>query len=282
LTLLGQRFARLFFQPSAFASEDDIQTTAEPRARGLKEPLVIAVDLELLAHSKAHENRPLADCIAKQTNTQVIYVSESRNFDGVRVCEQILGLPPADAIVAEGGGAVQSRNSNPRLVELDSQLGSQWSGAEAVRQRLQDLGELVGEHSRESTRRYSCFPLRGVSIENAAHAVEDAVEDLGLDVRVSPGRRIDIAPHGVNTESTVSKVLDRIDAEPESTVVTGSLLDGELLRRQGCWAIATDEIKPEVKANLVHNPRVLFTSKEAAEGIAEGLVELGLAQNCNE
>jgi hypothetical protein len=237
--------------------------------------LVVAFDVELLARSNPDDTAILSQCLADRKNTTIIYTSETRSVGGVEISEKVLHLPAADAIVADGGGSVHSRVENPGIADLDKLLASKWIGADVVKDRLCDLGRLVGEHNYESSRRYSCFPLYDVSLGEAMAAVKRALSDLAVDITASEVDRIDISTQGINTRWTLVQVLDLLETEPRRAVVSGQFVDEELIASGGCWGIVTGEIKHTTKATIVHYPRVHLTAAEGSAGILEGLEMFG-------
>jgi hypothetical protein len=235
----------------------------------------VAFDVELLARSDPDDTAALTKNLAGREDAKIIYTSETRSIDGIELSESVLGLPAADAVVADAGGSVGTNTQYPGIAELDNSLAAKWIGADLVRYRLRSLGHLVGEHKYETSRRYSCFPLKEIPPEDAKAAVEKALSDLPVDVTECAEDRIDISTEGVNTKSTLVRVLELLEAHPSRTIVAGQFVDEELIAKGGCWGIVTGEIKHCVKATMVHYPRVHITAIEGAAGIIEGLRTLG-------
>jgi len=243
---------------------------------GNHNPLVAVVDVELLAQGNPDDTARLGECLRDRDRTTIIYTSGTRSLNAIRVSESVLQLPPADAVICDAGASVDSRTEHPEIAELDKTLASKWIGTDVVRKRLRNICHLVGEHSYESARRFSCFPYKGVSVSDAKAAIDKECVGIDLDVSIAAGDRIDISPPGVDTASTLMRLLDIINAHPMWTVVAGHLLGEGLIAKAGCWGIVTGEIKPSVKASLVHYPRVHFTDAEGPSGIRIGLEEFGL------
>jgi hypothetical protein len=242
---------------------------------GSRNPLVVAIDVELLAQGNPEDTARLAQCLSNRDRTTIIYTSETRSLNAIRVSESVLQLPHADAVIGDAGASVASRAENPAIAELDKFLASKWIGTDVVRERLRNIYHLVGEHSYEAARRFSCFPCKGVRASTARAAINKECAGIDLDISISSGNRIDISPAGVNTASTLLRVLEILDAHPTWTVVAGDSLGEELIAQGGCWGIVTGEIKPSVKASLVSYPRIHFTAAEGANGIRLGLQALG-------
>jgi hypothetical protein len=193
----------------------------------------------------------------------------------MRVCESVLQLPQPDVVIGDAGASVGSKAEHPGIAELDSSLASKWIGTDVVRKRIRNICHLVGEHSYETARRLSCFPCKGVSVSEASAAIDKECAGIDLDISLAAGNRIDISPPGVNTRTTLLRVLELLNAHPAWTVVAGHLLGEKLIAQAGCWGIVTGEIKPSVKASLVHYPRVHITAAEGPSGILMGLEEFG-------
>lgn len=242
------------------------------RSRGT---LAVVMDVELLARGAPDETSRLASCLSDRKQTTIVYTSETRNLDGVRVSERVLQLPQADVVISDAGASVHTRSENPAIADLDSSLASKWIGANVLRKRLRNVCHLVGEHSFESTRRYSCFPRRGVAVAEARDAIEKELEGFGLEVTSMSDDQIDISPPGVDTKSTLIGVLAALDIAPSSTVLTGSFVEERLIAESGCWGIVTRETPPKFKAGLVHCPRVHYTVADGPAAILEGLHTLG-------
>jgi hypothetical protein len=242
---------------------------------GSRNPLVLAIDVELLAQGNPDDTARLSQCLIDRDRTTIIYTSETRSLNAIRVSESVLQLPSADAVIGDAGASVASRAEDPAIAELDKFLASKWIGTDAIRDRLRSICHLIGEHSYEAARRFSCFPCKGVRVSTARAAINKECAGIDLDISISAGNRIDISPAGVNTASTLLRVLEILDAHPTWTVVAGYSLEEELIAQRDCWGIVTGEMKPSVKAKLVHYPRVHLTAAEGANGIRLGLEEFG-------
>jgi glucosylglycerol-phosphate synthase len=242
---------------------------------GSKNPLAVAIDVELLARGRPDDTARLAKCLSERKQTTIIYTSETRSLTAMRVGARVLQLPPADAVIADAGASVDSESQHPGVMQLDESLAAKWIGSNILRKRLRHINHLVGEHSYEAARRYSCFPRGSVSVAEASAAIEKECAGAGLEISIVAGNRIDISPLGVNTGSTLLRLLEILDLNPTRTVVAGHYLGEELIARSGCWGVVTGEINPSVKASLVHCPRVHLTAAEGATGIRLGLEAFG-------
>ncbi len=236
---------------------------------------ILATDLDgTFAHGDPADRRRLTDIL--QDGWTLIYVT-GRTLDAWQELAGDIPLPAPHLAITDVGTGVVYGNTLEPVGEVERHLDAWWPGHDAIRERLSGL-KGIAEQDVDAPRRVG-YEVVDRPLAPALRRVRTRLSDLPVDIVGSANRYIDILPRGVNKGTTLIRVLEWLNASPESTVVAGDSLNDLALFDTGLTGIIVGNAEPALRRRVARRSSVYRATAEGAGGILEGLKELNLIES---
>ncbi|BBA34533.1 glucosylglycerol-phosphate synthase [Methylocaldum marinum] len=233
--------------------------------------MLLATDLDgtFLAGS-AEDRLRLYQLINSHPDIHLIYVT-GRGRESVLPLLSDPTLPMPDYVICDVGATIVDGPNQQPLQPLQSQIDLTWPGDQAVLEALGALDEGVERQDVPQERRCSFY----CTFDAISDRFREAVEALGCDLLYSANRYLDVLPRGVNKGSTLKRLVELLDIDPEDVFVAGDTLNDLSLFEQGFKGVCVGRSERPLLEATANNTRVLHASREGCGGVLEAIEHFG-------
>ena len=178
-------------------------------------------------------------------------------------------IPTPEFIICDVGATVVDAATMQPMQPLQAQIGEKWPGDPAVSAALDSFG--LQRQNVPQERRYSYFCGQAEISEE----LQDAVQNLGCDLLYSGGLYLDVLPSGVNKGSSLAKLVEHLQVDPEQVLVAGDTLNDLAMYRQGFKGVCVGDSEPLLLNATRNSTRVLHARSRGCGGILEAITHFG-------
>jgi glucosylglycerol-phosphate synthase len=228
--------------------------------------MIIATDLDgtFLAGDPEARQR-LYQRIASDPSITLVFVT-GRGLEAVLPVLSDPTIPVPHYIISDVGATVVEGHSRQAVQPLQSEIDALWPGERVVIEAM-SVFERLQRQEVPQQRRCSYF-CEGDAVTEDIHAV---AAQLGCDVLYSADRYLDILPPGVNKGSTLRRLVEHLDADPQKVLVAGDTLNDLSMYEQGFKGVCVGESEPALLAATSDRSRILHSHRVGCGGILEAL-----------
>ena len=175
-------------------------------------------------------------------------------------------VPDPEFIIADVGATVVYSDGLRPVQPIQWEIDARWVGAEAVTRALQGVPGL--ERQAVPQERRCSFILQDASY---LAEIQSRLMHLGCDVLFSAGRFLDVLPRGVSKGSTLRRLVEHLDVDPDEVLVAGDTLNDQSLFTQGFRGVVVGEAESALRRATAELPDVLHAETPGAGGILEAV-----------
>ncbi|MCK7550737.1 glucosylglycerol-phosphate synthase [Marinobacter goseongensis] len=232
--------------------------------------MLLATDLDGTFLAGDPENRlKLYRLIVAHPEIDLVFVT-GRGLESVLPLLSDPTIPQPDYIICDVGCTVVNGHSQQAIQPLQGEIDDLWPGEQMIEDVLQSFDGLQRQEVPQE-RRVSYF----CSSDVVTDEMIARVEALSCNVLFSGGKYLDILPRGVNKGRTLSRLVEHLDVDPESVLVSGDTLNDLSMYEYGFKGVCVGESESALLQATEQKARVLHADATGCGGILEAFEHFG-------
>ncbi|MFC0267081.1 glucosylglycerol-phosphate synthase [Kushneria aurantia] len=233
--------------------------------------MLLATDLDgTFLGGEAETRLRLYQAIAAHPEIQLAYVS-GRSLEAILPLLSDPTLPQPDFIIADVGASLYYGDSLTPIQPLQNEIDERWSGESVVAGALEGIEGLVRQDEPQM-RRCSFY----CDTQIASHPrLEEVAERTGCDLVYSSERYLDLLPKGVNKGSSLKRMVELLEIDPDEVLVAGDTLNDLAMLSAGFKAVCVGNSEAGLLEATRHLAHTLQAEEPGCGGIVEAFAHFG-------
>lgn len=230
--------------------------------------LVLATDIDgTFLGGSLHDRDHLYQLIRSLGEEILLIFVTGRALEHIKPLLADPAIPNPRYIIANVGATVVHGHDLEPVEPLDSELGKLWIGEERVLNAIPPHLQL--ERQQQAQERRCSFYTEDLQ---AVEALRKAVAPLGCEVLYSGNRYLDVLASRVNKGSTLMKLVEVLDLDPNEILVAGdSLNDLSVFLETPFRGVIVGGGEPALRSRTKHRGDIYHAKGYGAAGILEAI-----------
>ena len=232
--------------------------------------MLLATDLDgtFLAGEPGDRLR-LYQLISAHPEIQLVFVT-GRGLESVLPLLSDPTIPQPDYIICDVGCTVVHGESQQAIQPLQGEIDRIWPGEQVVEAALSGFEGLQRQEVPQE-RRVSYF----CDVSAVEKGLIEKAGELSCDVLFSASKYLDILPRGVNKGSTLARLVDHLEADPDSVLVAGDTLNDLSMYQQNFKGVCVGASETGLLEETEFQARVFHAQATGCGGILEAFEHFG-------
>ncbi|WP_449285807.1 glucosylglycerol-phosphate synthase [Marinobacter sp. PE14] len=232
--------------------------------------MLLATDLDgtFLAGDPGDRLR-LYQLISAHPEIQLVFVT-GRGLESVLPLLSDPTIPQPDYIICDVGCTVVHGGSQQAIQPLQGEIDRIWPGEQVVEAALSSFAGLQRQEVPQE-RRVSYF----CDVSAVGEGLLEKADELSCEVLFSASKYLDILPRGVNKGSTLTRLVEHLDADPESVLVAGDTLNDLSMYQQSFKGVCVGASETGLLEETELQARVFHAEATGCGGILEAFEHFG-------
>lgn len=233
--------------------------------------MLLATDLDgTFLAGDAESRLRLYQTIVSHPEIQLAYVS-GRSLERILPLLDDPTVPTPDYIIADVGATVVRGDTLEPIESIQWEVIERWPGESAVAEAMSAFPALERQEVAQARRAsYYCSPEQANDPK-----LHEVAKSLGCDLLYSADRYLDLLPAGVNKGSTLSRLVDFLQLDPEQVMVAGDTLNDISMFEAGFKGVCVAGSEQALLDQTHQQARVLHARETGCGGIAQALAHFG-------
>ncbi|MCB1897895.1 glucosylglycerol-phosphate synthase [Cognatazoarcus halotolerans] len=229
--------------------------------------MLIATDLDgTFLAGEAESRNQLYQLIADHSDIKLVFVT-GRGLEVVMPLLTDPTIPSPDYIICDVGATIVEGNTLQPVQPIQQQIEKRWPGERAVASALSVFPDLERQDVPQQRRcSYFCAPGR------IPDGIDEVAAKLGCDVLYSADRYLDILPPDTNKGSTLRKLVDLLEIDPDDVLVAGDTLNDLSMYEAGFKGVCVGESERALLEATRDRSRAFHARHTGCGGILEAIV----------
>ncbi|TYC56891.1 glucosylglycerol-phosphate synthase [Marinobacter sp. BW6] len=232
--------------------------------------MLLATDLDgtFLAGDPGDRLR-LYQLISAHPEIQLVFVT-GRGLESVLPLLSDPTIPQPDYIICDVGCTVVHGESQQAIQPLQGEIDRIWPGEQVVEAALSSFAGLQRQEVPQE-RRVSYF----CDVSAVGEGLIEKADELSCEVLFSASKYLDILPRGVNKGSTLTRLVEHLEADPESVLVAGDTLNDLSMYQQSFKGVCVGASETGLLEETELQARVFHAEATGCGGILEAFEHFG-------
>lgn len=233
--------------------------------------MLLATDLDgTFLGGNPQDRLSLYQTITAHPDIQLAYVT-GRSLEAVLPLLADPTLPQPDYIIADVGASLYHGNSLQPIQPLQHEIEALWPGETRITKALEHLPHLERQNVPQARRcSYFCTPEQAADPQ-----LRDIAQSLDCDLLYSADLYLDFLPQGVNKGSTLLRLVEYLNIDPEQVLVAGDTLNDLSMLNSGLKGVCVGQSEAALLDATRHSTRVLHADSPGCGGIIQAFAHFG-------
>ena len=180
-------------------------------------------------------------------------------------------IPKPDIIICDVGTTIYDFSGRAAIKKIQSDIASLWPGQETIASALDDHPHLQLQNISFRYRR-----SYNIQDESSVEIIKQKAESLNCDALFSHGVFVDILPKNINKGSTLIKLIEALDIDPDSVLTAGDTMNDFSMLTLDFKSVVLSNASDSLKQAAATSPNTYFSKAPGTKGILEALIHFEL------